>query len=1119
MRTHGFFSQAFSAILIILGAAAVVPIYSRASTTIITNPGFEAGPNAPAWNTPIVGPTSAPAVTPTGWGTAGTGSFQWVTEGTPGLTTHSSCGAVAISGVNPGSLLSACWSQRAANLTPVQAGEVLQISAWIMGTDTIVGNTWDLQNDGYQFAVTFFDSSNTYLGFWASGGSGLSTLTAVGTWGEYTQSSTPAPTGAAWAKVSLYFARTSAANPLSAPVITFDDVVVTQSFILANPGFETETQSQSGVTPADWGTLNTGNTVLTYITSGTPNTPVHSGSSAVSISNVSAGDLGTACWVQLSNSWETVSPGEAVQVSAWVKGGNNSNNSWQPANDGYQFGVDFMGTNNKLISHWQSGGGSINTLMAANTWYLCSQTSPPAPVGTASARVSLYFGRLSSSTSSNSFITFDDLSVFALNLAYPEPIASWTQDQIAAQEGLQETPTEGAQYVMSVVNGTNSGTSATDPNVISIPEGDYRFDTPQANTFAITGKNNITIQGQGAGAHFWFNPFSGDNQFGISLNQCDHIVINNVTIDYTVTPYCQGKVTAIDTSTGAITFAPDPGFTIPTDAIVDGGKIYFFTTNYGGAFIPTFLDHVSDNSVRANSDGTYTVLPLMGTTMYGNGRPTTSITSTFVGSYVTLAARNLPSAVALNGCTNVTLNGVTVYASPQMGFTDGQNHYANLPSQTGGGNSYINCNVVPRPNTFRILSTNADAFHCTAVATGPTVEGCEFGWPGDDTMNIHGYINVVENSPQEFDIAMITQFVPDLASGCLIDFYNLYDPNGPTKIKYSQPISYPNQDFTVQAQPVPSPSPGTSANNSALATDNIASFIGSAPLATPPVYAPISKFTIESELSVGNITVGTLAMKRSQIDAGSQIIGNYFHDTAGRGIILNSEGTPTANSLIENNTVSNVGTCSILVSPDLGAMEGPYSRNITIEDNTINANGASGLISSNGGNAMIGAITVTGDISYGTIYTASSPGIATPFAAEHQNITIANNTINNPVACGIFVSDVTNGTIYGNAITNPYCTGETPLYANGPVGKTVWGSVSFAPATSSSAAMFTNIANSYFGSGVPPCVAISLADCSNLTLPTTVNRLSKNTVMPTTSTLYGSYGWFTGPAPPSYHQP
>lgn len=817
---------------------------------------------------------------------------------------------------------------------------------------------------------------------------------------------------------------------------------------LANPGFEDGTTS-----PVGWGTAGSG--TYNWVT-GSAGVSVHRGLHALSIAGAVAGGAVNMRWVQLSTSYFTLAPTQQLSLSAWIKGSTD----WDLAKDGYRFQIEYLDGSNAIVGSWASSSGGVN-LLSSTSWTQYTQTSAAAPTGTVKARISLVFGRLSGSTSTSPVVTFDDISAFvagsAVNNAYPEPFPSWTSTDITNQRAA-------AQALLTTLANAGNGTAASPVN-ITIAPGDYRFDVVPYNQVKLTSRSYLHITA--TGVRFWFDPFlkdaSNSSTYGLSLVLCNNVTIDGLTIDYTKTPYVQGIVSSIDTATGAVTFALEPGFTDPTTVptaestpIVAGGKILFFDAN--GMQIPTLLDYpCSCCVITANSGGTYTVIPQGGLTMYG--RTGAEITSTFMNpgapARVAIAARRWRHAVILDRSVACQLSNVTVYSSPQMGLSE----------QNGNGtsNSYTGCKVVPRPNTDRLLSSNADGFHSLGMSSGPQVQNCEIAYTGDDIMNIHGLLSYVYSVDSSNLVTLGSQITPDLAAPTTIRFY-------------SQPYLKPKYDpanvggdFNVAASPAPigvtsSTDAQLKAVNKSMPSNGFAgafqTFLGY------PV-APLTRLTVDQNPGPtgADVWLGDIAMKRSNIGAGASVQNNYFHDCFSRGIIISGE-----NSTVSGNYLYNIGTCSISISPSIRFMEGPYSRNMTVTGNIIENNGWTSNTCIDPNTALIGAITVTGDALFGT-----RPH---PRSAEHSNITITNNTIINSRNCGIFVTDVTTGTVSGNTIQNPYYGGTIDAGAG-------WKKLDFDPA---------------------PNVGICVADSDHLTVSS--NTVTSTSPAPTVAP-FGSYGWLT----------
>ena len=85
-------------------------------------------------------------------------------------------------------------------------------------------------------------------------------------------------------------------------------------------------------------------------------------------------------------------------------------------------------------------------------------------------------------------------------------------------------------------------------------------------------------------------------------------------------------------------------------------------------------------------------------------------------------------AFRLDGVENVTLDGVTVYSVPGIGYvvSNDTNHW-----------QLLNCKIIPRPGANRPLSTAADGYHIQQSRGFMKLENCEFAFCGDDCLNLH----------------------------------------------------------------------------------------------------------------------------------------------------------------------------------------------------------------------------------------------------------------------------------------------------------------------------------------------------------------------------------------------
>ncbi len=84
--------------------------------------------------------------------------------------------------------------------------------------------------------------------------------------------------------------------------------------------------------------------------------------------------------------------------------------------------------------------------------------------------------------------------------------------------------------------------------------------------------------------------------------------------------------------------------------------------------------------------------------------------------------------IPIEDSTNVTMENITLYSSPGSGFV-GNGDICGL--------HFKNCRVTVRPGCIRNISTATDCLHVCNSQGNFVIEDCEFGFAGDDCINIH----------------------------------------------------------------------------------------------------------------------------------------------------------------------------------------------------------------------------------------------------------------------------------------------------------------------------------------------------------------------------------------------
>ncbi len=86
------------------------------------------------------------------------------------------------------------------------------------------------------------------------------------------------------------------------------------------------------------------------------------------------------------------------------------------------------------------------------------------------------------------------------------------------------------------------------------------------------------------------------------------------------------------------------------------------------------------------------------------------------------------TAVLIVDARNITMERITVYSAPGSGFV-GNGDIEGL--------HFNHCAITVRPGTLRSISTTVDCLHVCNSQGKLIVENCEFGYAGDDCINLH----------------------------------------------------------------------------------------------------------------------------------------------------------------------------------------------------------------------------------------------------------------------------------------------------------------------------------------------------------------------------------------------
>lgn len=210
----------------------------------------------------------------------------------------------------------------------------------------------------------------------------------------------------------------------------------------------------------------------------------------------------------------------------------------------------------------------------------------------------------------------------------------------------------------------------------------------------------------------------------LSFSHCANVTLRGLTVDYDPLPFTQGEVTAIAPDLGSIDITLDAGYPREPYSRID---LCDPKTRYRKRGMPflwgTRAEMIGDSIVRVH-------LPDI-----GKAAAIGDLASLSTGP----AKGGVAHAVAIEDCSGMAFNHVTVFTAPGMGM---------IESDGGGGMKYAHCRVVPGPKPpgateDRLLSTTWDAMQTVVTHRGPDVEDCEIRSAGDDSWSVQSSDYVV----------------------------------------------------------------------------------------------------------------------------------------------------------------------------------------------------------------------------------------------------------------------------------------------------------------------------------------------------------------------------------------
>jgi len=535
-------------------------------------------------------------------------------------------------------------------------------------------------------------------------------------------------------------------------------------------------------------------------------------------------------------------------------------------------------------------------------------------------------------------------------------------------------PDDGQDDTQAIQAAFDAAKTCGVPCKVQFSKGTYRISGsksrgPQGRSFLLDGLKDTVIDGAGA-LLLQTDPTKGIFHF----KNCERVIVRDFVIDYDPLPFTQGTIQRIQADPPQIDFAVAEGYpTLDDPQFLNAKRI-----NQCVPLDPDIPGRLRDGArnfflyqtAEKLADGVYR-LPFID--LKSGWEHDLSVGDRFT----VLARNNLPMA-DFEYCRQVTMQGITTYASGGGQYTGIYNDCINI----------LGCKALIKPGRWK--GGNADVIHIYGSrGGGPWVEDCVFEGIGDDVVCIYNgrpvFIRQVI-SPTELILGSVR--LNDTAKG---DF-------APLKNEQIQP---------GERLAFLDPETGRLLGESEVERINIAT----------------GHVMLKNPIETGGLTAGS---EKANTQVYNTSIGGNFVVRNNR--ILNSRRygmfLKAADGLVEGNRIDGVSASGIYISDEPAWPEGLQAARLVIRNNEIVNCGFDELFHIDPCQAQI------------SIYSQNvkrKPVLDAP--DFHHDILLEGNKIENWSKLGLYLSNVTNLTVKDTYFGEPR---EKPaaLLFKGPLGVT-----------------------------------------------------------------------------------
>lgn len=489
--------------------------------------------------------------------------------------------------------------------------------------------------------------------------------------------------------------------------------------------------------------------------------------------------------------------------------------------------------------------------------------------------------------------------------------------------------------------------------LVVVDQGSYYFLTlssPYQHVY-LDGINGVTVDFQHSDLYM-----AQSNIMGIDVNNSTNFTLQNFTIDYLQLPFTQMTVTSVNPAARTIGIKQLEGYPLPS--YLNAVTVPSGYPNDG------FWAYIFRNGIQLRTTGRMPVAsPVTNTSIQITGNDpwatATQLATIQPGDILVLELRAGIGTVFVSNSTGFTIQQASIYASGFIGvFTS-----------LGSSITVDRVQVIPRPGTDRMISTNADGIHLASAGANNVISNNTVKRGCDDAIAIDGqWVAIVSAASSGTSVQVSRHNDTPIPVGAAFDFI----------------------DITT----------GAIVGTATVAAEN------------PPVSAQTGSngeaitLTLDKAVSV-KPNFGVAIDDPNLRGGGTLISGNLvYQQTFGRGVYP----AGVANVTVSNNMLEATGGGGILVEQDEGLIydykTGP-SSGITIKNNIIDNALGFGVPSYNV-LSYAGAINVVA-------YDENFNWVKTP---SMQKIDITNNFVTNSVGTGIRMENVNGGSVTGNRVLN-----------------------------------------------------------------------------------------------------